>query len=166
MVVLQMTLWGHAVVLQYLCIGHRWVASAFIHAAQEFSPPAFSSSKGHLLAQRLAAFPLGNRNTACPRDCPCHHPVPDSLFTSSHRLGRFAMRGFMIWGLEQLARGAVYAGDSEPSAGSYLRIPKSRTQLPSLYSSSGNCITHFLMIHFLCLATVKHLNCLMTLAMH
>lgn len=163
--VLQMTHWGHAVVLQYVCIGHRWVASAFIHAAQGFSPPAISSSKGHLLAQRLAAFPLENRNTACLETAPATTQSL-TLFTSSHRLGGFAMRGFMIWGLEQLARGAVYAGDSEPSAGSYLRIPKSRTQLPSLYSSSRNCITHFLMIHFLCLATVKHLNCLMSLAMH
>lgn len=93
-----------------------------------------------------------------------------TLFTSSHRLGGFAMRGFMTWGPEELARGAMYAGDSEPSAGSYStgawEILKSKTQPPSLYSSSGNCITHFPMIHFLCLATVKHLNCLMTLAMH
>lgn len=129
-----------------------------------------SSSKGSPLdSSRLAAFPLGNRNTGCPRDCPCHHPVV-TLFTSSHRLGGLTMRDFMIWGLEQLARGSVYAGDSEPSGGSYStgawEILKSRKQLPSLYSSSINCITHFLMIDFLCLATVKHLNCFMTLAMY
>lgn len=83
-VVLQMTHWGCAVALQYICICHRWVVSTFIYAAQGLPPPAISSSKSSPLdSSQLAAFSLGNRNTGCSRDCPCHHPFLDSLLLTT-----------------------------------------------------------------------------------
>lgn len=113
--VLQMTHWGYAVVLQYTCCKHhhRWLVSTFTYAAQGSTPPAVSSPQTPPHdSSKLSAFPLGNRNTGCSRACPCHPPSPlTHPITFNHRLG-FATWGVVIWGLGQLARGAPYAGDS------------------------------------------------------
>lgn len=146
--VLQMTHEGYAA----HTLLHHW---AFTYIAKGSSPPAVSSPLTPPLdSLRLAAFPLGNRNTSSSGACPCHplnpltHPITFKI--------DLLCGVFLSWQARTVSKRNIILRWQRSTAA--WETHKSRAQLPSPHSSSLHRTMHFLTSHHLCLAPVKHLN--------